>query len=269
MTDLQILPLPINSSYWKGTSDTGLSGAQFLGGLGTGLVKNTTSTGVLSIATAGTDYQAPISLTTTGSSGAATFSSNTLNIPQYQASGNYITGLTGDGTASGPGSAAFTLATSGVSAGTYNYGNGSVTFDAKGRATAATSASAWSQASATRTIQTSTGAVGWQLSSSRWSTARYGVTASSTATIGGNSTSMIVEEIAPTNSATPSDWVECARVSSGQVISLAVILQSAQTVGGTLDCDVPPGYYVKVRSTCSGTCSATYNSGQEVFKIII
>ena len=34
-------------------------------------------------ATPGTDYQAPIILTTTGTSGAATLSSNTLNIPQY------------------------------------------------------------------------------------------------------------------------------------------------------------------------------------------
>ena len=39
---------------------------------------------MVSNATAGTDYQAPISLTTTGTSGAATFTSNTLNIPQYQ-----------------------------------------------------------------------------------------------------------------------------------------------------------------------------------------
>jgi plastocyanin len=39
----------------------------------------------ISAATAGTDYQAPITLTTTGTSGAATFTSNTLNIPQYSA----------------------------------------------------------------------------------------------------------------------------------------------------------------------------------------
>lgn len=40
-----------NSFIVKGTSDTGLSGAQFLGALATGIVKNTTTTGVLSIAT--------------------------------------------------------------------------------------------------------------------------------------------------------------------------------------------------------------------------
>lgn len=51
---------------------------------------STSITGVLkgngtaiSAATAGTDYQSPITLTTTGTSGNATFSSNILNIPNY------------------------------------------------------------------------------------------------------------------------------------------------------------------------------------------
>lgn len=42
-----------NKFIVQGTTDTGLSAAQFLGALGTGIVKNTTSTGVLSIAVAG------------------------------------------------------------------------------------------------------------------------------------------------------------------------------------------------------------------------
>jgi hypothetical protein len=50
----------------------------------TGLVKgNGTS---LSAATPGTDYQAPITLTTAGTSGAASYVANTLNIPNYAAS---------------------------------------------------------------------------------------------------------------------------------------------------------------------------------------
>ena len=49
-----------------------------------------------------------------------------------QPTGNYLTALTGDVTASGPGSATATLAASGVSAGTYD----SVTVDTKGRVTA-------------------------------------------------------------------------------------------------------------------------------------
>jgi hypothetical protein len=55
---------------------------------------STTITGLLrgngtaiSAAVAGTDFQSPISLTTTGSSGAATFLSNTLNIPNYTLTG--------------------------------------------------------------------------------------------------------------------------------------------------------------------------------------
>lgn len=41
-----------NKFIVQGTADAGLSGAQFLGALGTGIVKNTTTTGVLSIAAA-------------------------------------------------------------------------------------------------------------------------------------------------------------------------------------------------------------------------
>jgi hypothetical protein len=52
----------------------------------TGIVKGS-GTSAFSAATAGTDYQAPITLTTTGTSGAATFISNTLNIPQYSGGG--------------------------------------------------------------------------------------------------------------------------------------------------------------------------------------
>ena len=42
-----------NKFIVQGTTDAGLTGAQFLGALGTGIVKNTTSTGILSIAVAG------------------------------------------------------------------------------------------------------------------------------------------------------------------------------------------------------------------------
>lgn len=53
-----------NKFIVQGTSDAGLSGAQFLGALGTGLVKNIISTGILSIAVAGTDYQVPLIIST-------------------------------------------------------------------------------------------------------------------------------------------------------------------------------------------------------------
>jgi hypothetical protein len=73
-----------------------------LSGLATGILKNTTSTGVPTIAAAGTDYQAPITLTTTGS-GVATLSSNTLNIPNVSytlptATSSTLGGVKPDGT---------------------------------------------------------------------------------------------------------------------------------------------------------------------------
>lgn len=53
-------------------------------------------------------------LTTSGSSGPATYVEGFLNIPQYQPAGNYITSLTGEATGSGPGAAAVTLSNSAV-----------------------------------------------------------------------------------------------------------------------------------------------------------
>jgi hypothetical protein len=61
-----------NKFIVQGTTDTGLSAAQFLGALATGIVKNTTTTGVLSIAAAGTDYVAPGGALGTPSSGTLT-----------------------------------------------------------------------------------------------------------------------------------------------------------------------------------------------------
>jgi hypothetical protein len=55
--------------------------------------------------------QDTLTLTTTGTSGAATFASNVLNIPQYSGGTGGITALTTDVTASGTGSVVATLAT--------------------------------------------------------------------------------------------------------------------------------------------------------------
>jgi hypothetical protein len=54
------------------------------------------------------------SLTTLGTSGAATYIGKVLNIPIYQAQGNYITQLSGEATALGPGNATVTLSNSAV-----------------------------------------------------------------------------------------------------------------------------------------------------------
>ena len=77
------------------TATVGKINGTSLSTLSTGILKNTTSTGVPSIAIAGTDYQLPISLTTTGSSAAATLTGNTLNIPIYTLAGLGGIGLSG------------------------------------------------------------------------------------------------------------------------------------------------------------------------------
>jgi len=78
-----------NKFIVQGTTDAGLTGAQFLGALGTGILKNTTSTGVLSIAVAG-DFPT-LNQNTTGSAGSVantlTFSTGlTATYPGYNGS---------------------------------------------------------------------------------------------------------------------------------------------------------------------------------------
>jgi hypothetical protein len=102
----KILTTNGTNTSWIAVSGTGtvtsasvVSANGFAGSVATAtttpaITLSTTVTGVLkgngtaiSAATAGTDYQAPITLTTTGTSGAATFVGNTLNIPQYTGGG--------------------------------------------------------------------------------------------------------------------------------------------------------------------------------------
>ncbi len=66
-----------NKFIVNGTTDSGLSGAQFLGSLGTGIVKNTTTSGVLSIASVG-DF--PIFNQSTTGTAAAWTTARTLSI---------------------------------------------------------------------------------------------------------------------------------------------------------------------------------------------
>lgn len=106
---------------------------------------------------------------------------------------------------------------------------------------------------------------GWQIDAIRDSAVSYSVTVVTTATIAGAASGYVVLEIAATNSSTAGDWIEVGRTGNGQALSLAVTLQSVQTVPAQINCIVPAGYYVRLRSVnVAGTPSYTYNSGQEV-----
>lgn len=84
-----------NKFIVQGTADAGLTGAQFLGALGTGLVKNTTTTGVLSIAVAGTDYAAANATFTLGSTSIA-LGGTTTTVAGLTLTNPTINGFTGN-----------------------------------------------------------------------------------------------------------------------------------------------------------------------------
>ncbi len=117
---------------------------------------------------------------------------------------------------------------------------------------------------ASPTIQTSTGAVGDQISATRDAQVSYSPTMITTASISGNASDVIVLEVAATNSATAGDWKEISRVTNAQALTLAITLQSVQTTSGVLTGIVPAGYYRKIRAITSGTVSNSMSSGQEV-----
>lgn len=105
-----------NKFIVQGTTDAGLSAAQFLGALGTGIVKNTTATGVLSIAASGTDY-APA---TSGSSilkgdGAGGFSTATAGTDYYNPGGTDVA-VTDGGTGRSTSTTAYGLIAAGTTA---------------------------------------------------------------------------------------------------------------------------------------------------------
>jgi hypothetical protein len=90
--------------------------------LGGALTQNTTIGGNFTLSFSG-NVQAARHITTGGSSSQFVKGDGTLDSTAYQPAANYITGLSGDATASGPGVAAMTLTTVNFAPGTFGNGN--------------------------------------------------------------------------------------------------------------------------------------------------
>jgi hypothetical protein len=118
--------------------------------------------------------------------------------------------------------------------------------------------------SVVRTITTSTGATGFQVSSTLPSMVYYSIRISTTISVGGTSTGTIFLEVAPTNSAAAGDWVIDAQVSNSQSFAGLITLSSTQVMTYEVSTYVPAGFFVKIRSTSSGTTAFTYITGTEI-----
>lgn len=108
-----------------------------------------------------------------------------------------------------------------------------------------------------------TGATGTQVDAAKDSTVRYNVSTSTTSTIGGPGTSLVALKICATNNATEGSWTTVATLENDQTITLAVILNSLQTVKGQLCADVPAGWYRKLVNSGTGTHTETFVFGQK------
>jgi len=117
-----------------------------------------------------------------------------------------------------------------------------------------------------RSIVTTTSSTGFQVSSTRPCSVTYPISLSTTASISGPASVLVYLETANTNSTTPSDWTTLMSVSNTQSLSLAVVLQSIQGSTVPLSWTIPAGKWVRIRSSISGTGSASIlaSGSQEV-----
>lgn len=199
-----------------------------------------------------------ITLTTTGTSGAATYNSSTgaLNVPNYAPGTGTVTSVT-----AGTGLSGGTFTTSGTvsmpSVGTAGSYSG-VTTDAQGRVSAGT---VRSQSAATRALNT-----GFQISTTRDAQVQYAVQMTITASITGGQDGDVFLDIASDSGFTTNlqslDVSPCS-----QTYTLAIALQGVQKCAGTVRGYVPAGYYARIRTVSNtGSPAFSYRLGQEVLQ---
>lgn len=107
------------------------------------------------------------------------------------------------------------------------------------------------------------GATGTQISSTKDSTIRLSCSTSTTSTIGGPSTSIVLLKICATNNASEGSWSSVAILENDQTITLAIALQSIQVLKGQLCSDLPAGWFAKLVNSGTGTHTEAFISGQQ------
>lgn len=199
-----------------------------------------------------------VTLTTNGTSGAATYNSSTgaLNIPSYAPGTGTVTSVT-----AGTGLSGGAITTSGTismpntgTAGSYS----GVTTDAQGRVSAGTNRS---QSAATRALNTA-----FQVSATRDANVQYSVQTTITASIAGGQDGDVFLDIASDSGFTTNvqslDVAPCS-----QTYTLAVALQGVQKCAAQVRGYVPAGYYVRLRTVSNtGTPAFLFRLAQEVLQ---
>lgn len=100
----------------------------------------------------------------------------------------------------------------------------------------------------------------FQPSTTRAVMVMYTVSISATLSLSGGQTGTAFLEISPDNV----NWVEIGRLSNGNTGTLTIELGITQVVAGQLAGFVPESYYVRIRTTSTGSPTITYVQGQEV-----
>lgn len=199
-----------------------------------------------------------VSLTTTGTSGAATYNSATgvLNVPNYAPGTGTVTSVTaGTGLSGGAITSSGTISMPAVgTAGSYS----GVTTDAQGRVSAGT---VRSQSAATRSLNTA-----FQVSTTRDAEVRYSVQCTVTASITGGQNCDVFVDIA-TDQAFTQNVQSVGVVGQGQAYTLAVAIQGVQPQTQQVIGYVPAGYWARIRtSSNTGSPSFLYRLGQEILQ---
>jgi hypothetical protein len=188
-----------------------------------------------------------ISLTTTGTSGAATYNSGTgvLNVPNYEPGTGTVTSITaGTGLSGGVITTSGTISMPSIGTpGTYS----GVTTDSQGRVTAGT----------TRSFNYPTRALDtcYQLSASRDVQVSYNVTINTTSTLAGGGVGTVYLE-SFTNSGCTTGTQEIGRFVNGNTQTLGLTVTMVQNVTGNLNGIAPAGVWLKQRTQINTGTSA-------------